>query len=206
MKLLIITAVSQEQSAVLRGLNDTIHDVKTVGIGPAAAAAKTAKYLAEAQARGERYDGVINAGIAGGFPERTEPGELVVGTTSTSAELGVRLTDRFQPVDELGFGSNSIACDPALTSAIAARRGHILTLATITGTPTIAQRLAQEHPRALAEAMEGFGVATAAVTFGLPFAEIRSITNAVGDRDVSGWRWEAGFDALAKAASDLSNV
>ncbi len=206
MKLLIVTAVHQEQSAVLRGLNDTTHDVKIVGVGPAAAAANTAKYLAEARARNAHYDGVVNAGIAGGFAERTEPGDLVIGTASISAELGARLCDRFQPLDELGFGSNSIACDPALTSPITAQRGHILTLSTITGTPQTAQQLAHEHPRALAEAMEGFGVATAASIFGLPFAEIRSITNAIADRDVTGWQWEAGFDALAKAASDLSNV
>ncbi|MGH8879412.1 MAG: futalosine hydrolase, partial [Stackebrandtia sp.] len=63
--------------------------------------------------------------------------------------------------------------------------------------------LAAAYPNALAEAMEGFGVATAAAEARLPFVELRTISNEVGDRDVAGWDWQAGFAALTKAVGEL---
>lgn len=199
MKLLIVTAVDAEADAVRRGLSGD-HDVAVIGVGPAAAAAGTARLLAT---QGP-YDGVINAGVAGGLAGRVDIGDTVIATESVSAELGVALPDRFQPLDELGFGSNTVTCDPSLTARVPGTRGVVLTLATITGTPSLAAALAQRYPRALAEAMEGFGVATAARQARLPFAEIRTVSNRVGDRDVAGWDWDAGFHALATAAKALS--
>lgn len=202
MKLLIVTAVAAEADAVRRGLSAD-HDVAAVGVGPAAAAAGTARLLAQATTP---YRGVINAGVAGGLAGRVGIGDTIVATEALSAELGVALPDRFQPLDELGFGSNVVTCDPALTDGVPGHRGVVLTLATITGTPEIAATLATRYPTALAEAMEGFGVATAAAQAGLPFAEIRTVSNAVGDRDVAGWDWDAGFGALSTAMAALPTI
>jgi futalosine hydrolase len=199
LRLLIVTAVSQERDAVLRGLNAP-HEVRVVGVGPATAAAATARILADP---GAAFDGVVNAGIAGGVPGRVAIGEAVVATQCVSAELGVRLSDRFQPLDELGFATSTVDCAGDLTAGITAARGQILTLSTITGTPELATELAGRYPAALAEAMEGFGVAMAAAGAGLPFAEVRSISNAVADRDVAGWNWKAAFDALTAAVAGL---
>jgi futalosine hydrolase len=51
----------------------------------------------------------------------------------------------------------------------------------------------------VAEAMEGFGVATAAAGAGVPFAELRAISNLVGPRDRAAWRLEDAFAALRRA-------
>ncbi|ADD45486.1 futalosine hydrolase [Stackebrandtia nassauensis] len=203
MKLLIVTAVDAERDAVLRGLSGTVHDVYTVGVGPAAAAAGTARLLALAEAAGTRYDGVVNAGIAGGLAGRADIGDVVVGTASISAELGVRTDDGFTPLGKLGFGSAVAECSLRLAAGVTGARGEILTLATITGSAQRVDELAESYPHALAEAMEGFGAATAAARVRLPFTEIRAISNAVGDRDASGWNWQAAFDALTKAAGEL---
>src|SRR5690606_11848495 len=74
MKLLIVTAVDAERDAVLRGIGAASHDVHTVGVGPAAAAATTARLLALAECCGTRYDGVVNAGIAGSLEGRAAIG------------------------------------------------------------------------------------------------------------------------------------
>lgn len=203
MKLLIVTAVDAERDAVLRGLSGTVHDVYTVGVGPAAAAAGTARLLALAEAAGIRYDGVVNAGIAGGLAGRAAVGEIVVATASVSAELGVRTEDGFTPLGKLGFGSAVAECALRLAAGVTGARGEVLTLATITGSARRAEELAESHPEALAEAMEGFGVATAASRVRLPFIEIRAVSNAVGDRDTSGWDWQGAFDALTKAMGEL---
>jgi futalosine hydrolase len=73
---------------------------------------------------------------------------------------------------------------------------------TVTGTAAGTTAVTARHPDAVAEGMEGFGVATAAVDAGVPFGEVRTISNLVGPRDRAGWRIP---DALA-ALTELGRV
>ena len=66
--------------------------------------------------------------------------------------------------------------------------------------------LRQRHPNAVGEAMEGFAVATAAAHAGLPFAELRAVSNAVGPRDRAAWRIPDALAALERAAAALVSV
>jgi futalosine hydrolase len=192
-------------------------DVVAVGVGPARAAAGTMRELALAQADGAPYRAVICAGIAGGFAGRAEIGDVVVATASVAADLGAesgaesgagpsdgsgagsgggRPAGGFLTLEELGFGPSVLAADPALVPVGGARRGQILTVSTATGTRATADGLAERFPDALAEAMEGFGVATAANALGIPFAEVRAISNLVGPRDKEAWRLADALAAL----------
>jgi futalosine hydrolase len=69
----------------------------------------------------------------------------------------------------------------------------------VTGTADRAALLAQRHPGAVAEAMEGFGVAEAAAAHEVPVAEIRAVSNAVGPRDRAAWRIGEALAALTDA-------
>ena len=210
-RLLIVTAVQAEADAVHAGLRSTSADpapvvVTPVGVGPAAAAAGTARLPALAEAAGAPFRAVISAGIAGGFPGRAAVGATVLGTRSIAADLGAESPDGFLPVDQLGFGSNLIDADPlllkSLTSALpTALLGDILTLVTVTGTARTAATLQARHPQALAEAMEGYGVACAAQVAGVPFAELRTVSNPVGPRDRAAWRLPEAFSALTAAVA-----
>ncbi|GAA0520874.1 Futalosine hydrolase [Paractinoplanes deccanensis] len=207
--LLVVTAVPAEAEAIRAGLaaaappsTDPAHVVvEPIGVGPAAAAATTARLLTTT-----RYRAVISAGIAGGFPGRAPLGATVLATSSICADLGAESPEGFLPIDELGFGTSRLPADPllfkALTSALPqAIAGDILTLSTVTGTAETADRLAARFPDAVAEAMEGFGVATAAA--GLPFAELRTISNPIGPRDRAAWRLKEAFAALSTASAAL---
>ena len=66
--------------------------------------------------------------------------------------------------------------------------GPVLTVTTVTGTADGTARLLSRYPDAVAEAMEGFGVATAAAQAGVAFAEIRTISNLIGPREQNLWR------------------
>ncbi|WP_067504205.1 futalosine hydrolase [Actinoplanes sp. TFC3] len=223
-RLLIVTAVEPEAQAVRAGLSASgiepvtaasqvgrtgaaIFAVAAVGVGPAAAAAGTARLLALAEARGEPCTAVISTGIAGGFAGRAAVGGTVLGVRSLAADLGAETPTQdpsshaFLPIEELGFGTSVIAADPdlldAVTSALPeAIRGDILTLATVTGTAGTTARLEAQYPHAVAEAMEGFGVASAARALGLPFLELRAISNPIGPRDRASWRLQEAFGAL----------
>lgn len=199
--LLVVTAVAAEADAVRAGADPRHVVVEAVGVGPAAAAAGTARLLAAG-----RYRAVISAGIAGGFPGRAPVGATVLGARSIAADLGAETPDGFLPVEELGFGRSVLAADAGLVEALgaalpAAIVGDVLTLATVTGTAATADRLAARFPAAVAEAMEGFGVATAAG--GIPFAELRTISNPIGPRDRAAWRLAEAFAALSTASTAL---
>jgi futalosine hydrolase len=204
--LLIVTAVAAEADAVRAGSDPDLVTVEAVGVGPAAAAAGTTRLLLRAAADGSPYRAVLSAGVAGGFPGHAETGATVVGTRSIAADLGAESPDGFLAVEELGFGTSVVEADPGLLRSLASALpgsvlGDILTLSTVTGTAATAQALARRYPAAAAEAMEGFGVATAAAAAGVPFAEFRTISNSIGPRDRSGWRIGAALAALTNAAA-----
>lgn len=210
-RLLIVTAVEAEADAVRAGVRAAGVDpatvvVTAVGVGPAAAAAATARLLALAEATPAGYRAVISAGIAGGFPGRAAVGATVLGTRSIAADLGAESPDGFLPVDQLGFGGNLLEADPTLLKSLTAAlptavNGDILTLATVTGTAATAAALQARHPGAVAEAMEGYGVACAARTAGVAFAELRTISNPIGPRDRAAWRLREAFSALTQATA-----
>jgi futalosine hydrolase len=222
-RVLVVTAVAAEAAAVVAdaGPADALvplpggyaltrtpdYDVLVGGVGPAAAAAATATALAVADTP---YGLVVSAGIGGGFPSHAPVGSLVVSDTVVAADLGADTPDGFLPVDELGFGRTSHP-SPAGLSALVARtlgaaHAPVLTVSTVTGSAARAAELARRHPRAAAEAMEGFGVAEAAAAHGVPVVEIRAVSNAVGPRDRAAWRIGEALAALREAFQQLAPV
>ncbi|ULO07791.1 futalosine hydrolase [Paenibacillus sp. 19GGS1-52] len=210
-RVLIVTAVAAERDAVLRGLQGSgrFH-VVAAGAGTAAAAAGTAAALAAGA-----YGCVISAGIGGGFPGVAPVGSLVVASEMIAADLGAETPEGFRSAAELGFGSVSVPADSgtvqAVTAALAAAglnvsTGPVLTVSTATGTAETAAALAARHPGAAAEAMEGHGVAVAAMALGLPVLELRAISNAVGPRDRAAWKIGEALEALEAAAAILLEV
>jgi futalosine hydrolase len=206
-RVLVVTAVEPERQAVLRGLGDAADDAVVVevgGVGSAAVAATTARILALG-----RFDAVLCAGIGGGI---TVPvGAAAIATTCVAADLGADSPDGFLSLDELGFGTTAIAADPHLVAAVMAALPHVvagpvLTVSTVTGTLSGTRDLIGRHPDAVAEAMEGFGAATAADQAGVPFGELRTISNPVGPRDRAAWRIGDALDGLSEAFAALAKL
>lgn len=223
-RVLVATAVPAERDAVARAFpgaaeevrlpgatllrTDGGHDLLAAGVGPALAAASTATALTAAALRGTPYGLVVSAGIGGGFQPEAPVGSLVVADAITAADLGAETPDGFLPVTDLGFGTvthlppNSLV--RGVVEATGARPGTVLTVSTVTGTATRAAALRERHPGALAEGMEGFGVAEAAAAHGVPVLEIRAVSNPVGPRDRAAWRIGDALAALAGAFGKLA--
>jgi futalosine hydrolase len=204
-RLLVVTAVAAEAES----LAATGYDILAAGVGPAAAAAGTATALTRALGTSP-YDLVISAGIGGGFQPQAPVGSIVVADAIVAADLGAQTSDGFVPVDELGFGRTAHLPPAGLSRAVAEATGAahapVLTVSTVTGTAARAAELTARHPRAAAEAMEGFGVAEAAAAHGVPVLEIRAVSNPVGPRDRAGWQIGRALTALAGAFRDLAPV
>ncbi|MFF4254165.1 futalosine hydrolase [Streptomyces sp. NPDC001663] len=209
-RVLVATAVPAERDAVARAFTGDDITVIAAGVGPALAAASTATALTTAALQGVPYGLVVSAGIAGGFQPEAPVGSLVVADEITAADLGAETAEGFVPVTELGFGTvthrppNALVRD--LVAATGARPGVVLTVSTVTGTAERAAELRARHPRALAEAMEGFGVAEAAAAHDVPVLEIRAVSNPVGPRDRAAWRIGDALAALTEAFGKLAPV
>ncbi|MDX3505194.1 futalosine hydrolase [Streptomyces fimicarius] len=225
MRVLVVTAVPVERDAVTRafgGAPETVavpgaephrcgaFDVLAGGAGPAAAAAATAFALAAGASAPVPYGLVVSAGIGGAFTPLTPLGSLVVASDIVAADLGADTPDGFLPVTALGFGRDRFAPPPALVREVAAAAGAaagpVLTVSTVTGTAERAAGLLAAHPGALAEAMEGFGVAEAAARAGVPVLELRAVSNAVGPRDRDAWRIGDALAALTDAFGKTAPV
>ncbi|MEU2712381.1 futalosine hydrolase [Streptomyces sp. NPDC007205] len=218
-RVLVATAVPVERDAVAQAFPGAVTGVRlpgallcrtaagwdllAAGVGPALAAASTAAALTAAALAGAPYDLVVSAGIGGGFAPGAPVGSLVVADAITVADLGAETADGFLPVTELGFGTVTHrpphSAVRAVSESTGALTGTVLTVSTVTGTAARAAALRARHPEALAEGMEGFGVAEAAAAHGVPVLELRAVSNPVGPRDRAAWRIGDALTALTEA-------
>ncbi len=218
-RMLVVTAVAAERSAVRHGLGrgedasgprDPIV-VEAVGVGSGTAAAVTARRLALAETQGAPFAIVVCAGIAGGFVGRAELGQVVLASRSVAADLGAESPQGYLSITDLGYGPSTVEVDTELLAVLsvalpAAAVGEILTVNTVTGTAGRSAELAARFPDALAEAMEGYGVAVAAEQAGAAFVEVRAVANPIGPRDRDAWRIDDALTSLAAAAAALAEV
>ncbi len=141
----------------------------------------------------QRPDMALMTGIAGTFSDSLTIGEVVEIVEECLPELGAESPKGFLGLQELGFSMmqvsgkkiynemrNDAPCFPHLAQA----RG--LTVNTVSGVyETIRQR--REKWRGDVESMEGAAFFLAMLRQGIPFAELRGISNRVEPRNRKGW-------------------
>ena len=219
LRILVVTAVEAERDAVLAGLTGqpavgAVHglrvhraltgagllDVVSGGVGPVAAAVSTGCLLRQP------YDLAVSAGLGGGFPA-APVGAVVVAGAVVHADLGAETADGFVSMADLGWGAVRHPVQAGLAAEVSRRTGAItgtvLSVSTVTGSQRRADQLLARHPDAVAEAMEGVGVCLAADRAGVPFVELRAISNPVGPRDRESWQIPDALAALGAAFDRL---
>ena len=162
---------------------------------------------------------VIQVGVGGAFPGAGLPvGSLAVAVEEVALDSGLLTAEGVRGMEALGFPLlpgdpprwDVFPTDPALTALLAdasgATRARFGTADAVTGDAALAARL--EAARGVAvESMEGAAAAHACLALGLPFAELRGVSNGVGERDKGAWDLagavrraaEAALEALASA-------
>ena len=191
--LLLTCATSAEADALRQGLAAAGLDprrtpVTVTGIGRGATA------FAYARALMQRPTGVVQVGIGGAYPAAgLAVGAVAVATQDTYADLGADDDGRLLSVADLGlhllpgFPGQTFPADPALSAMFAGVQGPFLTVETATGSAANAARLVDRWGPALVESMEGAAGAHACALDGVPFAQVRAISNLVGPRDRAAW-------------------
>ncbi len=164
------------------------------GVGPVEATLNLSRHLSIAATE---FTAVINFGLAGGYPDSgLELLDLCLAEREYLGDLGVILNDRILPLDPKFAPAQEFPCDPNLLdraenllarAGLAPRRGNFVTVAGSSGTLSRSRYLST-HYRAICENMEGGALARTCQAFGLPFLELRCISNLVLDRDRQVWQ------------------
>jgi futalosine hydrolase len=224
-RILLAVASFAELRAVLVGLGDkhlpmdfspwalrevtSRVDVVLTGVGAASAAGAVASVIDPL-----RHALVITVGVAGAYPHSpADLGQIVMASQVCFADVGVQTPNGFQPMSQHGFGSfdnqrDRAACAPQVLAALAGlcdHQGVIATVNTCSGTDELARDLAT-RTGAIAEAMEGAGVALVGERSGTPWAELRAISNTTGARDKQIWKMQQALARLAQIIARLDGL
>jgi len=210
MKTLVLIPTDLERRQLAERLADVLDasdGVELCGFGPVAAAARTAGLLATLQPRR-----VVLIGIAGAITAEAVVGEAASFSAVACDGIGAGQGAGFVPAgsmgwpqgpgdppqpgkeigDQLSCGLNADSVGPLLLTVCAASASAA----------EVSQRQ-RLFPSAIAEDMEGFGVAVACRMAGVPLGIVRGFSNRAGDRDVANWKITAAIEAAAACACQL---
>jgi futalosine hydrolase len=223
-RLLVVAATERELAPVLGQLTDLHPEAKgivtgalrgvavacaAIGVGKARAAAGLAWALAASEPRA-----VLLLGIGGAYlGSFLSIGHAVVAESDTEIDLGIESDDGFVANDALriplwpgaAVPAPPAPHDAALAGAIAARLGiPIVAFATqdrITSDVDRGARIAERYGVSI-ESMEGAAAAAVAARWGVAFAQVRVISNVVGERDRARWDIAGAIRRLGDVAAD----
>ncbi len=165
-----------------------------------------------------RPDLLIQTGCAGAFAAAgLGLGDLALATEEIDVQLGIESPDESGWSEPLPFavlkaGEQHFRHRYPLNARLVARaaealetitgdrisRGPFVTVSTVTATDRRALLLSERY-RPCMETMEGSGAAFLALHYGLPFLEVRSASNRVGQRDRDTWNLPQAFQRSAEA-------
>jgi futalosine hydrolase len=183
--------------------------IELCGFGAVAAAARTAGLVAE-----RRPDRVLLVGIAGRIGDSLRVGEARRFSEVACYGVGAGTGDGFEPAGALGWPQwpgdpaaggeigDVIMLTPA-TSPADPPAGLLLTACAASATAADVALRRAAFPAAVAEDMEGYGVALACRLAGVPLEIVRGISNTAGDRDKARWQIEPALAAAADLAATI---
>lgn len=166
---------------------------------------------------------IVNFGIGGAYPSSgLKVGDIAVAEKEVYADEGVLLKDGLHSFEITGVPIlkvrgrkyfNEFPADKRLSrqalkaaGAIAnGKSGVFLTVSACTGTRKRAGELAAKFSP-LCENMEGAAIAHICRLYGIPFAEIRGISNIVEDRDKGKWDIKLAAENCQKAVLEFLEI
>jgi futalosine hydrolase len=180
-------------------------DVLVTGVGMVATAVWCARLLAET-----RFDLALNVGVCGSFNPMFPPGTVVHVVSDRLTELGAEDGQAFLTIEELGLLGED---EPPFRSGrlvnttphvVLARLPHArgITVNTVHGyEPSIAGIVDRWSPDV--ESMEGAAFMYACITAGVPFAQVRAVSNRVERRNRANWKMA---EAIAHLTETVTTV
>ncbi len=175
-------------------------EVLITGAGMTATAYRLGRRLAQ-----HYFDLVLNLGVAGAYPGRFAPGDLVHVTVEQFGDMGAEDGQRYLDMFDLGLAerdefpflngklANALDPGPGLLGDLPRASG--LTVNTVHGEDrSIRRSISRFQPEV--ETMEGAAVFYTCICEKQVFAEVRAISNRVERRNRNNWKLPQAIDKL----------
>jgi futalosine hydrolase len=165
--------------------------------------------------------GVLNVGVAGAYPgSGLAVGDVALATAEIYGDEGVEAPQGWLSTEAIGIpllqagagrffnhfpldaGLVARSRDRLARAGFAAATGPFVTVSCCSGTARRGADIAERFG-AICETMEGAALAHVAALYEVPFLEVRGVSNAVEDRDLTRWRLQDAVAAACGAARAL---
>ena len=181
MKILIVAATDFEMEKD----QFSAHDILITGVGILETTLELTKKLAL-----NRYDLVINAGIAGSFDNKIKIGDVVEVTEDILSELGYEENKTF-----FEFKNFSVRNKFTVDSKTDLLKVKSITVNTVSDNKSTIKKIKNRLNPDI-ETMEGAAVFRVCNDFNIPCIQIRSVSNFVGERNKKDWNIDLAIKNL----------
>lgn len=203
MKILLLTATAMEIQSIIDAAPAA--DILIGGVGMPSTIYKLAQQLNKNQ-----YDLVIQAGIAGTFTDIYSLGEVVLIKQDTFGDLGVEEKGSLSNIFDMGLADKNEAPfkdgwlinDNSLLEASHLKTVNAVTVNKITESATQNELMYKKYNAAI-ESMEGAALHYVCLQQKIPFIQLRSISNYIGERDKTKWKMK---DAIVNLNIELEKL
>ena len=212
MKILVVSATEHELNLSNTNLQndktDDNVDLLISGIGIAATVYHVTKTLMQ-----KNYDTAIQAGIAGSFTNRLNLGETVFVSSDTFGDSGIEESGMFRNLITSGLVNEN---DFPFTNGWLVNRHKILNNGLIKTVKAITVNKITDDKKqideqinffnAQVESMEGAAFHYVCLSMNIPFLQLRSISNVVGERDKNKWKMKEAISSLNNNLNKIIQV
>ena len=206
MKILLVAATRSEIEP-LHSLPEEV-DIEITGVGCPAALYHLQKKLYQTN-----YNLVIQAGIAGSFNDKFQPGDVVMVKQDTFADIGMEETGEFTSIYDTVFADKNkfpfkngwLINEDAYTENQHLPLVNAITINKISDSILQKEQFIKKFSPDI-ETMEGAALHYVCLQEHVPFIQIRSISNEVGIRDKRKWKMKEAIINLNKETEQLINI
>ncbi|WP_447640693.1 MULTISPECIES: futalosine hydrolase [Chitinophagaceae] len=179
---------------------------RTIGVGAVSATFFTQKYIGQ-----HRPDIVVLGGIAGSFDKEITLGKTFLVRSEIQATIGVEENGIWKDVFDMGFADKNempYHAGRLVNPFLDKYNDFDLPLADsisvdeiTTNTKRAQTYIDKYHP--VLESMEGAAFHFVCLQIGVPFLQVRSVSNYVGERDKSKWNFKLALENLNENMVEL---
>ena len=194
MKLLVVAATEFEIAPYI--LKNTAADILITGVGSPACIYALTKRLQQF-----KYDFVIQAGIAGTFKNSFPLGETFFIKSDVFADLGIYENESFFTLFEKSFADpNNVPykngwLENSIKNTFNVSIAKSITVNTVTDNFLQTNMFTQKYDPDL-ESMEGAAFHYVCIQENVPFLQLRSVSNFVGERIKTNWKIKESVENL----------
>lgn len=213
--ILAVSATLMEMEPFLRVCGQDTEACNTLiaGVGMVETTLNLARFLAR---KSQHVKAVCNFGIAGAYLQpvgKVQPAllDLCLATEEVLGDFGVVFGDNCEPLDSELAGSCRFCADEKMTRTCRELMAHenidfhagiFITVNGVSGTVRRGEML-RSRWQGICENMEGAAVARVCREFGVPFFELRCVSNLVEDRDTARWRLHESCEKAGETAAKI---